>query len=418
MALAVTTLVVVAFTGPLAVLVRRQADERARAAAERDAQTLAADVVRIVTANGGNIDLAQIASGVELPPGFSIVNQAGDTVGEAGVASDLVMKALTDRQPLSTYTDEGWELALPVITRTGSVAIRAQIAEAELRRGVWPAWAILAGTGLGLVAAALFVAERIGRSLIEPINALAEAAGRLGDGDLDTRVTVTDPEELRVVADAFNLLAPQLRNLLLAEREAMADLSHRLRTPLTALRLQGEAVSDPEDRAAVMAQVDRMERAVDQLIVEVRRAERATSSDLAEVATRHSRFWQVLADDQNRRFVIELGEDPVLIPANPAEAGAVVDALIGNVFDHTPPGTEFGIRLDRTGSDVVLSVWDRGRGFDPGLDPVERGISPGGSTGLGLDIALRLAQRCGGKLEVGNLPEGGAWVSLGLPIPT
>jgi signal transduction histidine kinase len=97
------------------------------------------------------------------------------------------------------------------------------------------------------------------------------------------------------------------------------------------------------------------------------------------------------------------------------ELGACLDALLGNVFAHTPQGTGFTIALDPRGrGGAVLSVHDDGPGFAQS-DPVRRGASGGGSTGLGLDIARQTAEASGGTLTIGPGPGGHVSVELGPP---
>ena len=81
---------------------------------------------------------------------------------------------------------------------------------------------------------------------------------------------MTDRTELRDVAAALNQLASRLGVLLAAEREEVADLSHRLRTPMTSLRLEADSLSDPEEREAILGQIDRLEGAIDALITAAR----------------------------------------------------------------------------------------------------------------------------------------------------
>ena len=96
-----------------------------------------------------------------------------------------------------------------------------------------------------------------------------------------------------------------------------------------------------------------------------------------------------------------------------ADLEAAVDALIGNVFAHTPEGTPYSITCSSTVETVRLIVDDGGAGFGP--EALERGRSGGGSTGLGLDIARRTAETSGGRFTVGESPLGGARVELELP---
>ena len=107
---------------------------------------------------------------------------------------------------------------------------------------------------------------------------------------------------------------------------------------------------------------------------------------------------------------------PSSLPVKVAEQDLVacVDILLENVFAHTPEGTAFSVRASaRTAGGAWIVVSDSGPGFfDP--DPARRGQSSGGSTGLGLDIARRLAESSGGTLTLGRSPDGGGAVTIGL----
>jgi signal transduction histidine kinase len=96
------------------------------------------------------------------------------------------------------------------------------------------------------------------------------------------------------------------------------------------------------------------------------------------------------------------------------DMSACVDILLENVFAHTPEGAALAIRVSRrAGGGAWLVVTDDGPGFrDP--DPTVRGLSSGGSTGLGLDIARRIAETSGGTLMLGHSFHGGGAVTVGL----
>ena len=202
------------------------------------------------------------------------------------------------------------------------------------------------------------------------------------------------------------------------EREEVADLSHRLRTPLTSVRLQAEAIADPDQRASLLAQVNRLQQAVDELIAEARRrpVEGAPWSDLNAVVSRRVAFWSVLAEEQERELHVQLAADPLPVPVSDAEMGAALDALVGNVFAHTPQGAPMEILTAEIDGMASLTVGDGGEGFAGGLDPLERGVSSAGSSGLGLDIVGRLAERLGGSIELGRSDLGGAAVTVEIPL--
>jgi signal transduction histidine kinase len=216
------------------------------------------------------------------------------------------------------------------------------------------------------------------------------------------------------VGEAFNVLAHRLVGLLNAERESVADLSHRLRTPLTALRLQAETLRDRDEAAALSADIDRVGKAVDRMIEEARRPAESgvrSTADLAAVVRHRARYWKVLADEQGRRTDVDTPESAQWVGIGSDELGAVIDTLIENVFAHTAPGVGYRIGVEPVDGGVELVIEDDGAGF-PDTAVVRRGASAAGSTGLGLDIARRAAQRTGGDLVVTNRPEGGARVSV------
>lgn len=302
-------------------------------------------------------------------------------------------------------------MALPVIGRDQVAVVDVFVSNAKLSEGVVEAWMFLALLGLVLVGAAALIGDRLGRWLVMPIGELVDAAHRLGEGELETRVSVSDPPELQEVGEAFNHLAMRLERLIAEEREEVADLSHRLRTPLTSLRLQAEAVADLRERQAILSQVDRVEATVDDLILAARtRGERIGRCELDRVVSRRLQFWKVLADEQERELAVSLNAGTAHVGLAEDSVESVVDSLVGNVFAHTPSGSGFQVttRVGK-GGNLFLQVADDGPGFPDRL-VVERGVSGAGSTGLGLDIVRRMAELTGGNLELDDRPGSGAVV--------
>jgi signal transduction histidine kinase len=416
--LAVTSLIVVAFVVPLGLLVRVQADQRGRIEAERAAQTLAAVVVRSAAATDGSVSADGLASAIgPLAPGTLVVLPDGQVLGEGEPNGSLLADVAKSRQALSAYYDDGFGLAIPIITRSGVLVVYSFVPNESLTGGVRSAWLLLAALATGLILAALAVADRLGRTVVGPSRRIADAAERLGSGALETRVEPEGPPELVAIATAFNTLAARIRDLLAAEREQVADLSHRLRTPLTALRLQAEQISDLDDRQRMLDKADRVRQSVDELISEARRRPEGGPArcDLAEVVRTRVAFWQVLADEQSREMTVDLSDGPALLAASAREAAAAVDVLIGNVFSHTTPGTAFAVVVRSSERGVELTVADQGEGFPSDIDPSRRGESGAGSSGLGLDIVRTQAERAGGTMTLDNRPGGGAVVTVTTP---
>jgi len=135
------------------------------------------------------------------------------------------------------------------------------------------------------------------------------------------------------------------------------------------------------------------------------------------VISERAAFWQPLAEDQERPMMVEVAAGPVLVNVSSENLAACTDVLLENVFSHTAEGAAFTVRLSRrAGGGAWLVVADDGPGF-PDADPTERGRSSGGSTGLGLDIARRIAETSGGNLTIGRSTSGGGAVTVGLGPP-
>jgi signal transduction histidine kinase len=440
-ALAATTTIMVAlaFLIPLAVLVRTLARDRALSAAELEAQSLAP--VLALTSDTTALDAAVRATNPGARGRLTILLPDGTTVGGPpggdGDATDDPRErdnlALARQgRAFSAPARGGIEVLVPVALEADKTAVvRVLVPNSILERGVASAWAVEAALGITLVASAVFVADRLARTIVRPVDALADAAGRLGEGDLSVRINPEGPPEVKQVALAFNRLGDRVGELLEAERELVADLSHRLRTPLTVLRLDAEGLDNPEESRRLGDDVDELERAVTGVIRQARKPVQedliAPETDATEVAKDRLAFWSPLAEDQERPFEfvgvggggVEEGDGDRPPPSTTVavsvdELEAALDALLGNVFAHTPEGAAFRVEV-RVLSDgwISLAVEDSGPGLSP--DFVERGVSGTGGTGLGLDIVRRTAEGAGGAFRIGRSAAGGARIAMEFP---
>ena len=422
LSVAISSIVVIAFLVPLGILVQNQAQNRALTRAERFSQSIAAGL-GVVGSIGASItpELADsVLDGFSNPPGTSIYfANTGLVIGEPFEPSTNFDQARAGAA-LSAAIPGGAEVLVPVISTDpelgGTVVVRSFVSSDEMSEGVGLAWAMLVGLGLVLIGISLAAADRLGRSIVKPVTVLSAAARRMGEGDLETRVEPEGPDEIAEVGEAFNFLARRLEDLLEAERESVADLSHRLRTPLTALRLQAETVGDRDDLASLVEDIDRLEAAVNLMIAEARSPQRdadeSAEANLGAIVDHRAAFWQVLADEQGRPTSLMTEPGDHRVPISDDELGALVDVLIGNVFAHTDEGVGYVIRVRNTEDGLAeLIVEDEGRGF-PATGSLQRGHSSSGSTGLGLDIAARSAERSGGRITLGSSQSGGARVEV------
>jgi signal transduction histidine kinase len=416
-ALSITSIVILAFLVPLAVLVRDLAADRALSAAERQAQTVArfAATIDVSEESIGELDASLLVTS-----DTSMVLSDGSLLG-AALPADIDLSAAQQggqayRQPL----DDGEAVIVPVFRGgTSPWVVVVVVSGAELTRNVGFAWAVLGGLGALLVLLALAVARRMSRAVVQPIDDLVDATHRLGRGDLTISVEPSGPSELAEVGSAFNTLTGRVSALMDRERETAADISHRLRTPLTALKLDIEALERDVDVTKLQRDVDELERVVGHVINEARRSVRdggGVVTDLGAVVSERARYWGYLADDQQRSWALEAPPGAVLVTGNRADLAAMLDALLGNIFAHTPPGTGYSVRVEQANLDSVrLTVADDGPGIvDPAL--LERGVSGGGSTGLGVDIVRRTAETAGGTAKWERAPTGGTVVTVVVPI--
>ncbi|MDP6287525.1 MAG: HAMP domain-containing sensor histidine kinase, partial [Acidimicrobiales bacterium] len=252
-----------------------------------------------------------------------------------------------------------------------------------------------------VVIGAVPIADRLAVAIVRPVRELSDAAHRWADGDLNARVAPAGPPEVVESGRAFNQLVERLSELLAAERERIADLSHRLRTPIAALRLQADSVADPAARDGLISDIVHLEGEVTALIEDVRRTESAESTicDLGAVVGKRMGFWRVVASAQQRSVDVDLHSDsPVLVNLPAAEVLSILDNLVQNVLTHTVGGVGFEVTV--TADPPRLTVADHGDGL-PSTDVFDRGSSSGGS-GLGLDIVRRVAEESGGEVTVGD----------------
>jgi signal transduction histidine kinase len=395
---ATTSLVLIAFLVPLGLLLRRSAEDRAISTATIEAQSAASLVA-----------LKQIPWERDV----TVFYGDGTETGTPAVRTELIGVAAQNRRAFTATTGGGYEVLIPVLgLPEGTAVVRAYVASPQA--SVTQTWLVLAALGLVLFGLGILIADRLGRRLVSSVTALAGTADRLAAGDLNARVEPADTPELRRVGLELNRLACRIQELLAEQREEAADLAHRLRTPMTALRLEMDSLPDDAQRRRLVAGLDGLHRLVDEVIRTARRPVRdgvGAAADLVTVCADRVAFWSALAQDAGRPVDRRLPQGPIRVRVSEADLAAALDALLENVFTHTPDGTPMRVEVSRLrdgGGRVVVS--DGG----PGLNAVAalRGVSAVGSTGLGMDIARRTAESGGGSMRTGTSILGGAAVEL------
>ncbi|WBB69757.1 HAMP domain-containing sensor histidine kinase [Micromonospora sp. WMMD812] len=427
-------LAALAFLVPLGFGLGERAREEAIAdAARRSAlvtgalavSTDPAVIERAVAASGDDPTTRPVVHGLDV-----------DDSGGRATPGDLD-QARADRRSLVVDVAGGVVRLDPVVLGDRVAVVEVFVPDSALGDGAGVRWLLLLGVAGVLVGAAVVVVDRVATRTVDATRGLVDAALAVGEGDLGARVEPSGPRELAEAGHAFNRMAESLVAARTDERELVADLSHRLRTPLTVLRLDAEALESDDTSVGTFSQaeLDRLrgirrirqaivtlEGEVDVLIKTTRKAVTAHDAgpamcDVSEVVRDRMVFWAALAGDQNRpqRVIGAQLRTPAPVPR--AELAAALDAVIGNVFRYTPQGTAFEVAVSRRDGYVAIRVDDAGPGIANPDRALRRGTSDQGSTGLGLDIAKRVALQANGSVSIDRARLGGASVVMLLADP-
>jgi signal transduction histidine kinase len=294
--------------------------------------------------------------------------------------------------------------------RAGSATVGLVIAEApvgELDARVRHAWLLLAALSGASVLLAVALAALQGRRLARPLESIARRSEQLGEGDFSVRVGRIGVPEFDAIAQSLDISAGRIAELVAREREFSANVSHQLRTPLTALRLRIEEAgteTDPARRAeeleAALAEADRLEATIAHLLVHARRSpsERPVPVDVAAVVTDHAATWRRVFRAAGRELQV-VAPRSLRADVSRGTVGQVLDVLLDNAVNHGQGTTTITLQADER--HARLTVADGGPGIaEAHRDTIfERGASRRGGTGIGLHLARALAQADGARLR-------------------
>jgi two-component system sensor histidine kinase MprB len=281
-------------------------------------------------------------------------------------------------------------------------------------------WVLLALV-LGGIALAAVLGRLASRHLVAPVTRVTAAARHIAETeDLGRRIEVTSADEVGELAARFNAMLDTLEGSISAQRQLVADASHELRTPVTALRTNIEVLAEselaPPERARLIADVQAQAEELSALVgdlIELARGDQATPvledvrldalvAEAIERAQRHA---------PGVEFVAQL--EPAVLEGMPDRLARAINNLLDNAAHH--------------GSQVMVSTGPEGvvvRDDGPGIDPADlphifdrfyRGAATRGrpGTGLGLAIVRQVAEQHGGSVSVRNAD--GAEFTLALP---
>jgi signal transduction histidine kinase len=269
------------------------------------------------------------------------------------------------------------------------------------------------------------------RRMTRPMDTLVDAAGRIESGDYSAQVPERGSSDLRSLARAFNSMSSRLKANDEQRRSFLADITHELRTPLSVIRGQVEAIGDgmyPADTAHLAPILDAT-RALDRLVEDLRTLVLTDAgslvlnqepTDLAALLAEIVESFKPQADAAHLTLESDLAADLAQVEVDPARIRSVIGNLLSNAIRHTPPDGSITVALSQSGDQAVVSVADTGEGIAPELLPhvferFVKGAESNGS-GLGLAIAQDIAEAHGGTLEVESEIGSGTRLRLSLPL--
>jgi signal transduction histidine kinase len=441
--LTAVVIVLIVLEVPLAIFYQQRETGRLTVGVERDATVLAShyeDALELPVPPDPAPAVAYAKrTGVRVvvvdKAGISLIDTAGPTSRDFSTRPEIkaALKGLRAEgtRHSNTLNANLLYVAVPVTSASNVYgAVRLTLDMREVNALVHGYWLGLAAVAAVVLVAMAGIGWAIARSMTRPIRRLNAAAARFATGDL----TTTEPEhgappEIAALAATMNTMAQRLERLLAEHREFVADASHQLRTPLTALRLRLEnlqsasaTAEEAEDLSAAIDETNRLAGLVGDLLQLARAEESAApvTVDLASLAADRVDTWSAIADVTDVALDFTAPRGAVFVRAVPGGAEQILDNLIDNAITAAPAGSRVSVTVFRGRAAHRFTVTDQGPGLSDDLKSraLERfwrfdHSKPG--TGLGLPIAHALAKASGGSLLLQDGAGGGLAVTVTLP---
>lgn len=289
---------------------------------------------------------------------------------------------------------------------------------------------------LGMTLLATGGALLVARRLLGRLSAIREAAARTSGEHLEERLALGGPaDEVRELGDTFDAMLDRLQESITAQRRFIANASHELRSPLTAIRTEVEVTLS--DGSATTGELRAMGERVldgadelDQLLAALMLLARSQRSLVrAEPVDVHGVLREACAAagrgtfGRAHRVEVQTAGEPVLVPGDPALLRRLLDNLLDNAARYGRGQSPVLVELGRTGEEVHLTVANPG-GVPVPPSEVERLREPfqraershAHGSGLGLSIVQAVVEAHRGTLDLSSLPEGGLRVGVTLPL--
>lgn len=288
-------------------------------------------------------------------------------------------------------------------------ALTLSVPRSESRPSQWVAVGVLGAVMVGAVLGGVLIALVTVRRLTEPLSHVASRAEAMGRGDLSTSWPRYDIDELDRVSAALSDANAEIARRLEREGQIIGDVSHQLRSRLTAIGLRLDELTmhdDPDvvdEAAAGVAQVEQLAHELDELVA-VSRAEgdMRTDIDVEQKVAGIVAAYRAQFAAAGRTISVAPGPSPRHVAATRGRLREALSALIDNALHHG--GGAVTIRLEDIGSaDMVrITVADQGAGVPDAIasEIFRRGFSAGSSSGVGLSLARALVEADGGRLDL------------------
>jgi len=428
---------------PLAIFYQQRETSRLIVDVERDATVLAAyyeePLENGTSPRSAPADAYAKRTGVRVvvvdKAGTSLIDTAGPAGRDFATRPEIKIALGGARADGTRHSDtlntDLLYVAVPV-SSGGTVygAVRLTLDTQDVNALVRGYWLGLIGVAAVVLIAMAGIGWAIARSVTRPLRHLNAEAARFATGDLTTAEPDRGaPPEIAALGATMNTMAQRLERILAEHREFVADASHQLRTPLTALRLRLENLqstastpNDAEDLSAAVEETNRLASLVGDLLQFARAEETAAPEtvDLTQLAADRVDTWSAIADVADVALDLTSPNGAVFVGAVPGGVEQILDNLIDNAITAAPRGTHVSVTVVRGRTDHRFTVADEGPGLGDdlkarALDRFWRSDHSEPGTGLGLPIANALAKASGGSLVLLDSPAGGLAVTVTLP---
>jgi signal transduction histidine kinase len=446
--LTITVIVLLMLQVPLGIFYAQRERERVAADVEHDANVVASlyedDLEAGAALDPTPAEIYEARTGARVvvvdAAGISRVDTAApverDFSTRPEIAAALEGTGTSGTRPSDTLGTDLLYVAVPVASG-GTVhgALRITIDTSDVTQRIRTFWFALVAVAAVVLLAVAVIGWVIARSVTRPVRELTDTASRFASGDLSVSPTVVvGPPEIQALDASMAAMARRLDAVLSTQRAFVADASHQLRTPLTALRLRlenlqsrlpsgsGDGLDDEVERA--IDETNRLTELVTNLLQLARADEKPASSpsDLRTLVVDRVDTWTAVADERRVRLIgPAIGTTrPVMVSAVPGAIEQILDNLLDNAVRASPVEGVVTVGIDEAADTAALWIEDRGSGLtddekSQATRRFWRGATSTPGTGLGLAIVDALASASGGSTELSDTEGGGLTVTVTLP---